>query len=186
MNFTVSVSVNTTVMSLQCHWDVTIAVCYFIAKLLDVSLLYVRTVLSLNISTTTPHAHTHTHTHTLRTHVAHLSILIVQSQQLMRRFAADHLMETCGYNTDMAKKLAHSCVSQRDIQVCGCVFRYLLHPMFPSCLCFTVHVSVHQFICNGFFIINCLLLLIYQVSVATIAVSFSVPCSLPVASLHLV
>ena len=40
---------------------------------------------------------------------------------MMRAFAADHLQETCGYMKDMAKRLAHSCVSQRDIQVCSCV-----------------------------------------------------------------
>ena len=51
-----------------------------------------------------------------------LSALIIQSQKLMRLYAARELSEVYGYKPKAAvTNLAHSCVSQRDIQVCCCV-----------------------------------------------------------------
>ena len=62
----------------------------------------------------------------------------------MRTLAAEHLKESCGYMVDMAKKLAHSCVSQRDIQVSkGCL--PILCSLFASVL-FISGLLVHQLI----------------------------------------
>ena len=138
-------------VSMQCYWHCEFHSCHL---LLAKMLLLTTCILTTKYSTpnATPYTHTHAHTHAPRTHIAHLSILIVQSQQLMRSFAADHLKATCGYNKEMAKKLAHSCVSQRDIQVCS--LRLGVPPSsLVHCVCFTVCVlcscllrclSVHQ------------------------------------------
>ena len=52
----------------------------------------------------------------------------------MRTLAAEHLKESCGYMVDIAKKLAHSCVSQRDIQVSDCILGVPLLPCVSSLL----------------------------------------------------
>ena len=52
----------------------------------------------------------------------------------MRTLAADHLKESCGYMANIAKKLAHSCVSQRDIQVSDRILGVPLLPCVSSLL----------------------------------------------------
>lgn len=47
-----------------------------------------------------------------------LSTLIIESQTLMRKYAVGQLKETCHGMPNVEVKPAHSCVSQRDIQVC--------------------------------------------------------------------
>ena len=138
-------------VSVQCCWHCEFHSCrLLLAKMLHLSTCILTTKYST--PNTPPYTHTHAHTHAPRTHIAHLSILIVQSQQLMRSFAADHLKATCGYNKEMAKKLAHSCVSQRDIQVCS-----LRLGVPPSSL---VHCVWCAAVCLGSFLILCSLSLL--------------------------
>ena len=47
----------------------------------------------------------------------YLSALIGHSQKLIRQYAAEHLHLAYEFTIDISKKLSHSCVSQRDIQV---------------------------------------------------------------------
>ena len=49
-----------------------------------------------------------------------LSVLILESQKLMRRYAEKELTEAFHHKPNAAAvaELVHSCVSQRDIQVC--------------------------------------------------------------------
>ena len=68
----------------------------------------------------------------------------------MRTLAADHFKESCGYMVAMAKKLAHSCVSQRDIQVSNHILGVpllawvpsLLHCLFCALCILSAHASV--------------------------------------------
>ena len=55
-----------------------------------------------------------------------LSNAIIQSQVLMRTYAAEHLMSAFKYPSREANSLAHSCVSQRDIQVGSRVYMHIL------------------------------------------------------------
>ena len=62
-----------------------------------------------------------------------LSNAIIHSQILIRGYAATHLKETFGYPQYQAEELAHSCVSQRDIQVENRVL-YHMHTHVTACV----------------------------------------------------
>ena len=47
-----------------------------------------------------------------------LSDKVAESQQLMRKYADEHYLESKMFTKTEAEELSKSCVSQRDIQVC--------------------------------------------------------------------
>ena len=70
-----------------------------------------------------------------------LSVLISESQTLMRDYAENELKEAFDHkpSADKVTELAHSCVSQRDIQVCCYVLG--LPPLILQSL--SLHLAFH-------------------------------------------
>ena len=70
-----------------------------------------------------------------------LSVLISESQMLMRHYAENELKEAFDHkpSADKVTELVHSCVSQRDIQVCCFVLG--LPPLILQSL--SLHLAFH-------------------------------------------